>query len=244
MKDWNKKKLTALVCAGLMAGTLLPCGTVSADSVTITDASGSLPSGAKTIGFDPMGYYGMGSITLENSGDILVLDFSGTSYKSFLGGFADEETAISNYQVSLRNGIVDGYVYGGYSYGAATDNTVKISGDSTVKRVYGGYSNSFGSVTGNTVTISGGMVNDVYGGRSYGAATENIVTISGGMVDYVYGGFSQNGKVTGNTVNLIGKGGTLEGVVTNNPNVPKIKGISVGYSNGGMASGNKLKELE
>ena len=89
MKDWNKKKLTALVCAGLMAGTLLPCEIVSAKDVEIkakVDDGAYLPSGAKWV--VPWGAPKDG-IALVNSGDTLVLDFENSNEwdKYFCGVF-------------------------------------------------------------------------------------------------------------------------------------------------------------
>ena len=181
-KHWNKKKLTALVCAGLMAGTLLPCGIVSAMDVEIKNkvADGdSLPYLAKWVDFG--NYYD--SIALKNSMDTLVLDLGNNTWdKYFFGGYSGEADAISNYRLVLKSGSVGG--------------------------LRGGCSNCNGVVTENTVTISGG-------------------TVSG----QVYGGYSWMGRAEKNTVNLVGKGGTLENVVINNQKTPSITGtVYGGYS--------------
>ena len=216
-KDWNKKKLTALVCAGIMAGMLFPCAWVEAKSapkpVTFDDNDATVTDGEafdKKLQWISRLYYPNVGIALSENATQLVIDFNGEKDKDFYGGCKDTDDTITGYAVTLKHGTV-GSVYGACSYGK-------------------------GTVTGNTVTISDGTVGYVYGGycmgdvytKSSGSATGNTVTISGGTVDYVYGGFSQYDKATGNTVNLIGKGGTLEGVVTNNPNVPKVRGITGG----------------
>ena len=212
MKDWNKKKLTALVCAGLMAGTLLPCGIVSAENVILnkvfTDGA-DLPAGAKWIDSN-------NGIALDKAGDTLVLDFANEWNKGFYGGYSAGSDTISNYHVVFNSGITD-WIYGGYATNGDTkNNTVTMSGG-TVALVYGGYSDISGSVTGNTVTISGGTMTQVFGGFSY------------------------NSSVTGNTVNLIGIGGTLKDVVTDNQKTPSIAStVYGGFSMGGAVSGNTL----
>ena len=140
------------------------------------------------------------------------------------GGWAKEAAAVKNSTVTISDGTVGTVnrsrsVYGGYSdKGAATGNTVTITGGTVKGSVYGGYSNGGGEVSGNTVTITGGTVGDVfatavYGGSSYGDATGNRVTITGSTVKgYVYGGWSggDNTDVTGNTVALLGSADVKE----------------------------------
>src|SRR3546814_1952340 len=116
----------------------------------------------------------------------------------------------------MSGGTVNGSVYGGYTYGDATGNTVIMSGglvNINAGGVYGGYSND-GNVINNTVTVSEGAIHQkVYGGYSFGGnATGNAVTVSGGTIapdvsnqthnNYiatVYGSYSEHGKATRNT---------------------------------------------
>ena len=133
-KHWNKKKLTTLVCAGMMARTLLPCGTVSADEVKIDkvyEDGTSLPAGAEWVNVLKEN----DGIALLNSGDTLVLDFgnSDTWYKSFYGSYSNASDTISNYHLVLKSGSIY-RVYGGFSSnGAVTKNTVTISGGTLVR---------------------------------------------------------------------------------------------------------------
>ncbi|MBR4908289.1 MAG: hypothetical protein IKZ43_04670 [Acidaminococcaceae bacterium] len=139
--------------------------------------------------------------------------------------------------VTINGAAVSGTVTGGYAYayayayyggeitveGTADNNTVIISGDTTVgNNIIGG--NSTGSADNNTVTISGDTVvnaildqygyyttANIIGGNSTGegdnnsgSADNNTVTISGDTVVgesssayasvYIYGGHSKNGS--------------------------------------------------
>lgn len=126
---------------------------------------------------------------------------------------------------------IGGFLYGGFSSGAAAKNTVSVS-KGNLNCVYGGYSKSADAVN-NSVDFSGGAVyfdviggesaagaalkNEVtfkgesstvakiYGGKSVQNAAENTVTVAGGTVKSdIYGGFSTSGAATGNTVNING----------------------------------------
>ena len=145
---------------------------------------------------------------------------SGSTVENSVYGGQSSSGEVSDNRVTITGGTVKNRVYGGYSWSAATGNTVTISGGTvgtvdSSSSVYGGWSSS-GEVSDNTVTITGGTVSgDVYGGWSNGGAvTGNTVTISGGTVSGdVYGGCSGwgNTDVTGNTVTITG--GTVSGDV-------------------------------
>ena len=177
--------------------------------------------------------------TVEISGGELIGD--GKVY----GGISDQGNATDN-TVTISGGTVtvEKEVHGGHSRdGIAENNIVTISGGTVKNFVYGGWSRD-SSATGNVVTISDGKVEDrVCGGWSSNAGnvTENIVTISGGeMSNDVFGGHSSTGDATGNTVNLVGFGGTLDGVVTDNQKTPSIGGTVYGGYSSGLVSGNTL----
>ena len=132
----------------------------------------------------------------------------------------DTTTGAVTGSVEMTSGIVHGHVYGGYSNkGAATGNTVKISGGRVVDSVYGGYSSSnSGEVSDNTVTITGGTVTwNVYGGysESNSKVSGNTVTITGGTVSEAFGaavcGGNSYGDATNNRVTITG--GTVKGEV-------------------------------
>ena len=129
---------------------------------------------------------------------------------------------VSNNSVFIRGGEVHS-VYGGFSNGSTTNNSVFISGGKVVDFIKGGDS-MLGAATHNRVFISGGEVGaDIYGGLSFRSdATYNSVTISGKPVltnARLYGGrdndiSTPNDVFTGNTLNLWGFKGTVEGVIS------------------------------
>lgn len=119
--------------------------------------------------------------------------------------------------------LLGGYVSGGA--GKAENNVINISGGSFTGSGYdtayygigGGYvSGGTGKAENNVVNISGGEFKEirVFGAWGQDGTNNNTVNISGGSftnVD-VYAGANSTADVfkgSGNTVNLIGKGGTL-----------------------------------
>ena len=114
--------------------------------------------------------------------------------------------------VAISGGEVTGRVYGGWSHEySAAHNTVTITGDAVTGDVFGGYG-SGDAATYNTVAISGGAVTgDVFGGCSIAtSAAHNTVTITDGTVNSICGGFS-NTDATNNRVTITG--GTVTGDV-------------------------------
>ena len=151
-------------------------------------------------------------------------DVYGGASKAVTAFVSNRQTATSaaadKNKVYISGGSV-GNVYGGYSCasgsttaksGTASNNTVTISGSSTIKiSVYGGYSDASGNTTAtsdtasnNTVTISGSptISGNVYGGSSYayggssaasGDASNNVINIYGSPTftnTILYGGYS------------------------------------------------------
>ena len=117
----------------------------------------------------------------------------------------------------------NGWIYGGradgYKGNNATENTVTISGNSTLGNaywlIYGGSATK--AANDNKVIIDGGTVYGViYGGTGAKAANDNKVIIDGGTVNAsIYGGSAGNillgyedSEASGNTV-TIGKDATL-----------------------------------
>ena len=91
------------------------------------------------------------------------------------------------------------------------DNELTITGSSTTKNAYGGWTSGTGTTNAdkndsmnNKVNLNGGTLADVYGGYTTsvgGKATGNTVNIAGGTAVNVVGGQSI-GDATGNTVNV------------------------------------------
>ena len=147
------------------------------------------------------------------------------------------ESSLSGNSVTV-SADVPGWVLGGVTDQRETvsDNTIRISAGTIGVNVYGGFSP--GSVTGNTVTIDNATLkNGLSGGYSYGggAANDNRVFINGGHFSGVItGGDSSSGNTaTGNAVE-IGNGVT----VTFADNV-EIYGGYIPFS--GTAAGNTVK---
>ncbi|MDR3629501.1 MAG: autotransporter outer membrane beta-barrel domain-containing protein [Desulfocapsaceae bacterium] len=160
--------------------------------------------------------YGGKSSTLAATNNTVNISTSTIQY-DVVGGYSDTGTTSSNsvtiHDSRLRN-VSGGYVNSGA--GAATGNTVTITGNTTCGFVFGGYVISgTGAATGNTATLSSGSISNLVGGRSTsGTATGNGVIMTGGTVSSaVYGGYidSGTGAATDNSVTI--SGGTLNSTV-------------------------------
>ena len=129
------------------------------------------------------------------------------------------------------NAAVDVHVYGGRTDGSGkvAGNTVTMSGGTVNGWLEGGNSIN-GDVTGNTVIMSDGTVaqNLVGGQTATGIAEGNTVTMSGGTVGWDLKGARSGVAGMNNVVNLVGFGGTLDGVVSNNAKRPVIGGAICG----------------
>ena len=207
------------------------------------------------------------------SGFIGIGDSSRTQPASIYGGYSNASAAVTGNTVTIESGTIYGSdsdgVYGGYSVrsfhaplssptGDVTDNTVKITGGTTERSIYGGYAEA-GNAIRNHFTMEDGVVGtedagnlsdvneDFYGGYSqYGSANENTVTISGGTIyGEVHGGRAEGGQIDDNEyaiVNAIGNsvtisGGTIHdfvygGFVDNG----RVEGNTVDISNGTVTS--------
>ena len=139
-------------------------------------------------------------------------------------------------------------------YATIKGNTVTINGIVAIPVVYGGYSQ--GDATGNSVTVYSGTISAVYGSSSYFDATNNTVIINGGIIDVVTGGgasvigtngslITNSASVSGNTVTI--NGGRINGMSNENyDNIGVIGGISLTDDstnntvniNGGKINGN------
>lgn len=152
----------------------------------------------------------------EESHPLVIGDGFTTKVQTVAGAYAAGERDATGGQVQIVGTPAVDFtdsLYGGYSnLGAATGNTVTVSGDGHSKAsattVVGGYS-QYTEASGNKVIISNGTVNTVIGGRidSRGTASENQVIVTGGTITgSLFGGQSviDGGTVQKNTVILAG----------------------------------------
>ena len=174
----------------------------------------------------------------EPSNNTLTIDGASISNAAYGAKANQAGQESSQNALTIKNGGSAENAYGGYSSsGAVTDNSVTISGSSSVSSVViGGYSYD-DAATGNSVTISGGTFSGTKasGGFSYdGDATGNSVTISGGTfsVDEIYGGFSDSGTASNNSV-------TINNTAIGN-NQSGSASLYGGYSEDGDATGNSI----
>ena len=167
---------------------------------TVTNNTVTINGGTVTNVFGGSSYY---AYVTENK----VYITGGTINSAVVGGQSQLDASSNIVDIS-DDAIVNGDIYGGYSFGgSANGNIVNISGNANVTGDVRGGSSFSGSANGNTVNISGGYVsNTVYGGDSFGgSANGNIVNISGGSVTGdVRGGSSFSGSANGNIVNISG----------------------------------------
>ena len=155
--------------------------------------------------------------TVNIKDDVIISNNSHNSV-AIHGGQSNDGSANNN-TVNISGGTISSLgfpsdVYGGYASGEAYNNTVNISGDnSSVTRVYGGYSYSDGSAHHNTVNISGDakVTGEVHGGDSTSdKAYNNTVNISGGIIGEandivnIYGGYSDGGNAYDNEIIISG----------------------------------------
>lgn len=190
-----------------------------------------------------------------NGGTVGVADSTESSDTVF-GGYSASGEAVSNI-LTVSGGDLIGHVTSGYGKTGASDNTLTMTGGSSIKTV-AGYAEtgdavnntlvfsggtsaitmaaqSGGSATGNTITITGGNPGTVTGGAGVTGASENTVIISGGTVSspedfvpIVTGGMASTGDADGNTVTI--SGGEVTGGI----------GIYGGFTTEGDANSNTI----
>ena len=130
----------------------------------------------------------------------------------------------NNNNVTVRNGVVDGAIYGSWTEsGSTSNNSVTVTGNypgSTVNDVYGGFV-ELGYAINNEVTIennsrvrgnvAGGHADAITTGTFIGTTQSNTVTIRSGAIieGDVYGG--RSGSASDNIVNI--EGGNIRGTV-------------------------------
>lgn len=160
----------------------------------------------------------------EPSNNTLTIDGASISNAAYGAKANQAGQESSQNALTIKNGGSAENAYGGYSSsGAVTENSVTISGSSSVSSVViGGYSYD-GAATGNSVTISGGTfsVDEIYGGFSdSGTASNNSVTINNTAIGNnqsgsasLYGGYSKNGDATGNIVTINGEASIINRIV-------------------------------
>ena len=110
---------------------------------------------------------------------------------------------------ALRN-IYGGYVENSAHDGAATENTVTITGGTISGSIYGGYTSGTGKATGNTVNLGDASHERLADGTNLEHAT-------------LYGGNKEN-DVTGNTLNVYAKNAVVNSVKNFDKYVFHLKG--------------------
>lgn len=147
------------------------------------------------------------------------------------GGYAAQGDALSN-KVTLNTASAGQEAYGGYSQsGAATNNTLAISGAASGGQVMAGGYSAAGAASGNTLSIGNSNLasaGQIYGGYGAAGASENVLNISSSALSAsLYGGYATTGASSSNRVNISG------GSVTGN--------VYGGYSAQGESSGNTVQ---
>ena len=150
--------------------------------------------------------------------------FSGddSTADSIYGALSKNQGDVEENGVTLSGGTIEENVCGAVTDGTAQNNFVTMTGGTVKKDLVGGI--GYRS-TGNTVTISGGTVDGaVYGGKTTGAsgsrASNNTVNLGAEDGTYtanlsttsIYGDNSTDGAVNNNTLNVRGKGITVNQV--------------------------------
>ena len=146
-------------------------GAATGNTVTITGGS-TVNNSSSVYG----GYSYWGAAT----GNTVTISDGSTVENSVYGGYSYCGAATGN-TVTISDGTVSGDVYGGWGYRDTTDNRVTITGGTVKGNVYGGSSNR-GAATGNTVALSGSadvMAASLYGSNRAGTGYENTLLIDG-----------------------------------------------------------------
>ena len=242
-KYLRRKILCSILAASICGSTSFVLAANSGGEMTKADIYGEQDA-----------YVGNNGTSSNN--EVYFDDNGGNKYIYVVGGYAASGEASSN-SVTVSGANVKS-VRGGYvadSSGAANNNSVVVSGGSTVIGiVYGGCVKSGGTANNNSVVISGGStVTHVYGGNaagSSGAANNNSVVVSGGstVIGIVYGGNAAGGEANNNSVvisdgsevsDYVYGGYVLKNGAANNNSVVVSGGSTViGIVYGGYADGS------
>ncbi|MDR1832610.1 MAG: hypothetical protein LBQ97_07775 [Fusobacteriaceae bacterium] len=125
---------------------------------------------------------------------------------AFMGVNAEggQDTTINTAENTNIYGNHDGTNHDTYS-SDPNDNTVTVDPGANVGEVYGAFTN--GTASGNTVHVRGGIMTDVGGVSALRDVSGNSVVIEGGQVSHVMGADTTLGEMTGNSVTV--SGGTI-----------------------------------
>ena len=152
---------------------------------------------------------------IENISNVYVL--GGTMKQNVFGGgynhsgnYNNAPKNIPTSNVFVKDGKVQGSVYGGSNTsGTVVNSHVTMTGGETTN-VYGGGLGTGTNIGENTVVAySGGIINNVYGGGALGTVSGNTnVTVSGGTVNNVFGAGMGRAAAQGVTAVTANIGGT------------------------------------
>ncbi|MDR0736207.1 MAG: autotransporter outer membrane beta-barrel domain-containing protein [Zoogloeaceae bacterium] len=140
---------------------------------------------------------------------------SGTISGNVYGAVNLNDTdAVTNNRVFIKGGEMYEVVGGESHHGAATGNSVILSGGRVANGIIGGAVSNDADASRNSVTVLGGEAGSVVGGSARnGNASHNDVTVLGGLVTgSIQGGYSSNGSASGNRVIIGGSARARNGV--------------------------------
>ncbi len=134
------------------------------------------------------------------------VNMAGGSATDVYGGFSETEDGYAKENFVLITGGKADFVYGGVAGGAATGNTVTMTGGEVGDDVYGGYS-YFGEASGNTVHLVGEGASYTVGDTTYKGGN---IAIQGS----VHAGYVEAGGVSSNnSVHAYGTGINIGGTI-------------------------------
>ena len=134
------------------------------------------------------------------------VNMAGGSATKVYGGFSETEDGYAKENFVLITGGKADFVYGGVAGGAATGNTVTMTGGEVGDDVYGGYS-YFGEASGNTVHLVGEGASYTVGDTTYKGGN---IAIQGS----VHAGYVEAGGVSSNnSVHIHGTGASIGGTI-------------------------------
>lgn len=209
-----------------------------ADSNILRIAGGNLSNGVA----------GSAASGAADSNEVYV---TGGTTGSVTAGAGSTGASGNTVEISGDSTTVNAAIAGNGTDGAATGNSLTISGSLNVISATAGIGKT--SASGNEASVSGGTAGTVIAGDSdAGTVSSNTMTVTGGTISGAYGGTTKSGTVSGNTLTV--SGGTMTqgfggyafdtGTVTGNTASISSGTISQaiygGYSNEGTASGNTV----
>ena len=174
-------------------GGVTAVGDATANTVNMTGGTASMVVG--------------GGVGEDGNATANTVNMAGGSATTVYGGLSETEDGSAKENFVLITGGKADFVYGGVAGGAATGNTVTMTGGEVGDDVYGGYS-YFGEASGNTVHLVGEGASYTVGDTTYKGGN---IAIQGSVHAGYYveaGGVSSN-----NSVHIHGTGASIGGTI-------------------------------